>query len=110
MPKSNKADENEPRIKYLSPASVEKEEFFFDAAKTYKHKLCSSIDRYNEIISYELTKNIKPRTAHKINIRYSKLLICCFRREFSEIIKQKNVVISKICLTFKVSQSKMNVF
>jgi len=51
IPRSNKADEKEPKIKYFKPASVEKEEFFLEAANTYKHKLCISIARYNDIKS-----------------------------------------------------------
>lgn len=38
-PNKNKAEEKEPKIKYFRPASNENEEFFLDAAKTYKHKL-----------------------------------------------------------------------
>ena len=51
IPNKSKAEENEPKIKYFKPASVEKDEFFLDAAKTYKHKLCISIAKYNEIKS-----------------------------------------------------------
>jgi len=50
-PKRNNAEENEPKIKYFKPASVENEEFLWDAAKTYKHKLCISKARYREIKS-----------------------------------------------------------
>lgn len=50
-PNKNKADEKEPKIKYFNPASKEKEEFFLEAAKTYKHKLCTSIAKYKEIMS-----------------------------------------------------------
>lgn len=50
-PNKNKADENDPKIKYFNPASKEKEEFFLDAAKIYKHKLWTSIAKYNDIKS-----------------------------------------------------------
>jgi hypothetical protein len=51
IPKRRSAEEKEPKIKYFSPASVEKVESFLAAAKTYKHKLCNSIAKYKEIKS-----------------------------------------------------------
>ena len=88
IPNNNKAEEKEPKIKYFNPASVEKVESFFAAARTYKHKLCISIARYNESKSYELTRNIKPRIAPSSNKEYSKLLIFNFKRDSSKSNKQ----------------------
>jgi len=34
MPSNRKIEEKDPRIKYFSPASIEKDESFFDAANT----------------------------------------------------------------------------
>lgn len=110
IPNNNNAEEKEPKIKYFNPASVEKDESFFAAAKTYKHKLCISMARYNESISYELTRKNNPKTADNIKRKYSKLFICCFTKVFSEIIKQKIALSKRICLAFKVNKSKINVF
>ena len=63
-----------------------------------------------EIKSYELIKNNKPKTAHKIRIKYSKLFICCLIRLSSKINKQQIVLIKRICFTFAVNKSKIKVF
>jgi hypothetical protein len=110
MPKRRSAEEKEPKIKYFKPASVEKVESFFDAAKTYKHRLCNSIARYKEIRSKELISSINPKIAHNNKIKYSKLLILCFNKESSNTYIQ--IIEKKITnsLAFIVNESKTKVF